>query len=182
MDRTDIAQPPDVRAAASRGPRPSDEASPVELRGQVRHVEFHAAPREFGAGAQDWLTFHLHAPDPESHRPHRIRVMVRSNRVSELVIRDGDTVVVRGERTGRTELAATFVENVTTRSRLDLSGGRRWIASLRAPLGVLSVLAVPAFILAVVAMLCSESATGVRVGVPCLVVWLAFWALSRYRR
>jgi len=153
----------------------------VEARGQVRYVEFHAAPAVFGLNAEDWLSFHLQGLDASTHKQFRTRVVMRSNSVSELTIRDGDIVIVRGTRTRPDELSATFIENLTAHSRLDLSPRAKWLATLKVPVAVLSLAAVPAFILSVIALACKEYATGIRLGVPCLGVWLVFWVLSQRR-
>ena len=98
-------------------------------------------PRQF-ADAEDRLTFHV-SPRRPGQGMQSTPVEVRSRRLGELVIRDGDRVTVIGVREQDGLLAHT-IENQTTRTRLETLVGARSRGSC-GPLGVLSFAAIPAF-------------------------------------
>ncbi len=154
---------------SAQGSPPSEE----QLHGQVRDVIYSTAPRQF-ADAVDRLSFHVMSVGEGGHVLGATRVEVHSARLRDLVIRDGDLVTVSGTRAPHGELLAQAVTNHTTRTRLALGAARTALDRWRAALGVLSFVAVPAFILALVSLACGRLGEAGLLGVPCLVVW-ALW-------
>jgi len=165
--------------------RPDRSADPsvsgeVRVEGEARYVHYLPAPRQF-ASAEDRLTFHVLAADPTGRGSTATPVEVRSHRLGELVIRDGDRVTVIGVREQDGLLAHT-IENQTTRTRLETHSGRSVARLLRAPLGVLSFAAIPAFLLALTALVADRTTTALALGVPALLVWACYWALYLRRQ
>ena len=164
-------------ALAARPDRSADPSVSGEVRveGEARYVHYLPAPRQF-ASAEDRLTFHVLTTDSTGRGSTATPVEVRSHRLGELVIRDGDRVTVIGERRDDTLVAHT-IHNHTTSTHLETQEGRSAARVLRAPLGVLSFLAVPAFLLALTALVTDRTQTALALGVPALLVWAAYWAL-----
>jgi hypothetical protein len=162
--------------------RSTGSRSPAEVRvdGEARYVHYLPAPRQF-ADAEDRLTFHVFAPAASGQGMQSTPVEVRSRRLGELVIRDGDRVTVIGVREQDGLLAHT-IENQTTRTRLETHSGRSVARLLRAPLGVLSFAAIPAFLLALTALVADRTTTALALGVPALLVWACYWALYLRRQ
>ncbi|NLD42918.1 MAG: hypothetical protein GX657_05420 [Chloroflexi bacterium] len=162
-----------ARPAAPWWSAPGSPPTEEQLHGQVRDVIYSAVPRQF-ADAVDRLSFHVMSVGEGGHVLGATRVEVHSARLRDLLIRDGDLVTVSGTRAPHGELLAQAVTNHTTRTRLALGAARTALDRWRAALGVLSFVAVPAFILALISLVCGRLAEAVLLGVPCLAVW-ALW-------
>jgi len=159
---------------AERSPQP--EA--VQVEGEVRGVRYAAAPRQFAAGL-DRLTFHV-LPAGRAGRPtDAVPIEVRCGRLGDLVIRDGDHVTVSGSRGESGTLLAHAVVDHTTHSSLDLRAPQRRTVRLRTLSCVLAFVAIPVFLLAIVALYCTRYADALRLGLPCLAVWAAWYLLRK---
>jgi len=174
LDYAATASPVGVPWRSARS-RPEIE----EIRGVARYVEFRPAPASFGAEGQDRLTFHLYSLGASEQTVRKTRVEMRSDRIGDLTLRDGDTVVVRGTRAKRNDLLATSVHNLTARSQLSLRSEVSIVDKLKTPLSVLWFAAIPVFILAMVALICNRVGVGASLGLPCVAIWFAFWLLYR---
>jgi len=183
-----IVSPRGTRERPSGGPSSENSSrtsrtdaramAPIEeIRGTAHYVEYRQAPRAFGREAQDRLTFHLYSIGSSGQAISKTRVEMRSNRVGDLTLRDGDTVVVRGTRVRPNDIQATAINNLTARSELSLQADASLVERLKAPLAVLWFAAIPVFLLALVALICKRFSTGVTLGLPCIGIWVASWLL-----
>jgi len=176
-----VTAPLDAADAASRRPPRRGESAPETHRidGRVHHVQYLPAPRAF-ADAEDRLTFHVVGAGHAAQPLEVTLVEVRSGRIGELVIRDGDQVTVIGKR-GRSAagdtLIAEAVQNHTTHTGLEVQTGTALARRLRAPLGVLWFLAIPAFLLALLSLACGRAGQACALGIPAVATWVLFWFL-----
>ncbi len=159
-----------VRAPVDR------QGSAEQVHGEARNVRYAPAPRQFAQGL-DRLTFHVMRAE---HTTGGTSVELRCDRLGELIIRDGDQVTVNGSRSEGGTLLARSVVDHTTHSSLNLDSSRRQANRFRTPLGILAFAGIPAFILAVIALVCARYSDALRLGLPCLAVWAA-WYLNRRR-